>query len=347
MEKEPRGWTLGELAELLGGELHGPADLRVLRPGLSDTDDPEAVTFAESPDFLAAAEASSAAAIIVGKECTECKKPTIVVDEAREAFGKLLALAKRPIKIEPGVHAMAIVAKSAQVHAGASLGPYCVVESGSEILAGAEIHPFAYIGPNCKVGEGSVVYPHAVLYQDVELGSNCIIHSGAVLGADGFGFWWNGSKRVKVPQAGGVKLGAEVEIGANTAIDRATAGDTVLGGGTKVDNLVQIGHNTRIGEHVVIAGLAGLSGSTTVGDRAVIGGQAAMSHHVSIGDDVVLAGRTGVTQDIDEPGEYFGLPARPKAEALRIAVLSARLPELLGRLRELEARLAEIEGRKG
>jgi UDP-3-O-[3-hydroxymyristoyl] glucosamine N-acyltransferase len=211
-----------------------------------------------------------------------------------------------------------------------------VVEQGAEIGTGSRIYSFAYVGENCRLGEGCTLYPHSVLYQDVTLGARSIIHSGAVLGADGFGYAWDGSRRVKIPQVGAVVLGDEVEIGANTTIDRATAGATVVGTGTKLDNLVQVGHNCRIGEHTVVAGLSGISGSTKIGSRNTLAGQVATADHVTVCDDVTLAGRTGVTNDIKEPGAYFGFPARPLGEAMRSLVLVSRLQDLFARVRKLE-----------
>lgn len=343
MAQEASGWSLGELARILQGELKGPADLPISRPVPSDSDDPNGITFAENDEYLAAAEASAVAAIIVSKDCQRCNKPTIVVDDARMAFGRLLAMMVRPLPIAAGIHPTAVVSESAIVHGSASVGAYCVIEKGAEIGPEVRIYPFCYVGEACSIDENAVLYPHVVLYQDVKVGKRCVLHSGVVLGADGFGFYWDGRRQVKVPQVGDVDLRDDVEVGVNTAVDRATAGTTRIGQGTKLDNLVQIGHNSVIGEHTVIAGQTGLSGSTRVGDRVTIGGQAALSHHVSVCADAVLGGRTGVTEDISEPGEYFGLPARPKSEALRSALLAGRLPDLFARIRELERRLESLE----
>jgi UDP-3-O-[3-hydroxymyristoyl] glucosamine N-acyltransferase len=344
MAQEASGWTLGELAKLLQGTLTGPADLFISRPVPSDSSDPQGITFAENDEYLAAAEHSAVAAIIVGKDCGSCRKPTIVVEDARASFGRLLAMMIRPLPLASGIHSQAVVAEGARVDPLASVGPFCVIENGATVASGAKVYPFCYVGENCSVGEGSILYPHVILYQDVTVGARCVIHSGVVLGADGFGFFWDGTRQAKVPQVGDVRLADEVEIGANAAIDRATAGTTEIGKGTKIDNLVQIGHNSVVGSNTVIAGQTGVSGSSHIGDRVTIGGQAALSHHVRVCDDAVLGGRTGVTEDITEPGEYFGLPARPKAEALRSALLAGRLPDLFARIRELERRVETLEG---
>jgi UDP-3-O-[3-hydroxymyristoyl] glucosamine N-acyltransferase len=345
MEKRSQSWTLGEIAEMLKGELHGPADLRIDRPAPADSTDPHGIAFCESEDYLAVAERSGVGALLVSRDLKPAK-PYIAVDSARASFGMLLALSVRPLPLEPGVHPSAIVSPFAEVHESASIGPYVVIEAGAQVSAGAKVFPFCYVGEGCSVGENATLYPSVTLYQDVEVGARTIIHSGAVIGADGFGYVWDGKRRIKVPQVGRVVIGQDVEIGAVTTVDRATAGETVVGRGTKIDNQVQVGHNCRIGEDGVIAGQCGFSGSCVVGDRFVMGGQAALSDHAIVTDDVTFAGRTATSQEISEPGVYFGVPARPAQEALRAYLLQPKLPEMYARLKKLEKRLAELEKRQ-
>jgi UDP-3-O-[3-hydroxymyristoyl] glucosamine N-acyltransferase len=164
-----------------------------------------------------------------------------------------------------------------------------------------------------------------------------------VIGADGFGFVWDGTRRVKVPHTGGVEIGSDVEIGVNTAIDRATSGETLIGDGVKIDNLVQVGHNTSIGAHSVLAALVGVSGSVTLGERVVVGGQSGFADHLTVGDDVVLAGRTGLFSDLLDPGEYFGLPPKPIGQAMRTIALQQKLPDLVARIRALEEEVERLK----
>lgn len=346
METRAQGWTLGEIAEMLKGELGGPADLRVERPATADSSDPKGLAFCESEEYLAIAEQSGVGAILIGRDATS-KKPHVKVDQPRMAFGMLLALSARPLPIELGIHATAIISADAHVDESASIGPYVVVERGARIEAGARIHPFCYIGENCSVGESSTLYPGVTLYQDVLIGARSIVHSNAVLGADGFGFVWDGKRRVKIPQVGRVLIGDDVEIGAGTTVDRATAGETMIGSGTKLDNMVQVGHNCRIGADGVIAAQTGISGSCIIGDRFVAGGQCGLSDHARIADDVVFAGRTATSQTIDQAGTYFGVPARPAYEGLRSFLLQPKLPEMHARIRKLEKRLEELEKKLG
>lgn len=342
METRSHGWTLGSLAGILKGELHGPTDMAIARPVAADSDDPLGIAFCESDEYLAKAEQHGVGALIL-KHGSDSTKPFIAVDSPRASFGMLLALSVRPLPINSGIHETALVSDEATVHETACIGPYVVVEKGAVIAAGVRIYPFCYVGENCEIGESSILYPNVTLYQDVEIGARAIVHSSAVLGADGFGFVWDGKRRVKVPQVGRVVLGDDVEVGAATTIDRATAGETSVGRGTKLDNLVQVGHNCRIGEDGVIAGQSGISGSCVIGDRFVMGGQGGLSDHANITDDVVFAGRTATSQDITESGAYFGVPAGKASEMLRAFVLQPKLPEMFSRLRKLEKRLAELE----
>lgn len=335
--------TLGEIARWVDGRLHGPEDHPVERPVPADSDDPAGLAFVSSKGFLEVFERSRAGAALVPEDLRPSSKPHIVVEDPRSAFGLVLARFDRPLPLNPGVHPAAIVSGEARVSPTAQVGPYAVVEAGAKVGPGVRVYPFAYVGEGCELGEGTVVYPHAVLYRDVQTGKRCVVHAGAVLGADGFGFVWDGQRRVKVPQVGRVVLGDEVEIGANAAVDRATAGETVIGNGSKLDNLVQIGHNVRIGEHTVAAAQVGVAGSTTIGNRVTIAGQVAFSDHVEVCDDVVLGGRSAVIQHIREPGEYLGFPARPLGEAMRALAVSAKLPELAARLRRLEERVRDLE----
>jgi UDP-3-O-[3-hydroxymyristoyl] glucosamine N-acyltransferase len=324
--------------------LHGPADFRIRRPAPADSDDPEGLAFAESEKYLEQASSSGVGALLLPRQAAPTAKPCILVDQPRVAFGMVLKMASRPLPLAEGVHPTAVVHPEARVAATASIGAFAVVERGAEIGDGCRVFAHCYVGENCRLGSGTILYPHAVLYQDVSVGERSVVHAGAVLGADGFGYAWDGKRRLKVPQVGRVVLGDDVEIGALAAVDRATAGTTTVGNGTKIDNLVQVGHNCRIGEHGVIASQTGLSGSVSVGDRAVMGGQVGTADHVAIGDDVTLGARSGIMRDIPKPGAYLGAPAKPFREEMRLIAMLGRLPELMDRVKELERRLAAAEG---
>ncbi|MFZ4507913.1 MAG: UDP-3-O-(3-hydroxymyristoyl)glucosamine N-acyltransferase [Fimbriimonas sp.] len=343
MAKDFPGWTLSGIAERLGGTLNGPADLPIRRLGLAHTNDPEALTFAENDRFLKLAEASEIGAILV-LEGMETTKPSIMVAKPRLAFFSLLQIAHEALPLDAGVHPTAIVHPTATVDSSANIGAYVVIERDAVVGAGARIHPFCYVGAQCEVGEGTVLMPHVTLVQDVRLAANVLVQPGSVLGADGFGFVWDGKRHVKIPQVGGVRIADHVEIGALSAVDRAMAGVTEIGEGSKLDNFVQIAHNARVGTHTVIASQAGLSGSARVGNRVTIAGQTGVNHDTEVGDDIILGGRTGVTSDLADPGAYWGTPAIPLRDAQRAALLVGKLPDLLKRIKELEKKIARLEG---
>jgi UDP-3-O-[3-hydroxymyristoyl] glucosamine N-acyltransferase len=331
-------WTLAELAPLLGASVGGSPDFVVERPVPYDSDDPAGLAYCAGPRYAGAAARHAVGALILPPGLT-VERPCLYATDPKAAFTRFLALCRRPLPLSPGVHPTAVVDPAASVAPTASVGPYVVVERGARIEAGARIFPFCYVGEDCVVGPETVLYPHVVLYQDVRVGARCVVHAHAVLGADGFGFAWDGTRQVKIEQVGGVRIGDDVEIGAGSAVDRATSGTTRVGSGVKVDNLVQIGHNAEVGEHSLICGQSGVAGSAVVGRRVTMAGQSAVADHVSVGDGVTLAGRAVASRDIVEPVVHHGLPARP--DGLRILAAQAELPQLRDRLRRLERLLAE------
>lgn len=338
-------WTLGSLVEKFGGELHGPADLQLLGVTNCNTFEDQAISFAEKESYVKDAEANQLAALIVSPGLSTAL-PHIVHPKPRDVFGALLHSVYKPLSFEPGIHPTAVVHDTAKVAAGANLGPFTVVGAHAVVGSGAVIHPFTNVGEECEVGEGCILFPNVTLVHRVKLGKYVVVHSGAVLGADGFGYYWDGSKRVKVPQVGSVELKDHAEVGALTAIDRATAGATVIGTGTKIDNLCQIAHNVVIGDHVVVAAKAGISGSVRIGNRVEMGGAVEMSPQTRLGDDVALGGRTVVASDIMEPGAYMGMPAMPIRRAQRVLILLQRLPEIFDSIKSIQSRVKELEDRK-
>ncbi len=337
-------WNLNELAEIVDGELIGPGDKRILRPVSAGTNDPEGVTFAESPDALEKVKRSTVGAVLISLNVEPLSMSCIRLEDPRAAFNHILALCERHLSIEPGIHPSAVVHPSAVIAPSAAIGAYTVVGPEVQVKSGAEIYPHCFIGDRSVIGEDSVLYPRVVLYHDVILGQNVILHSGVVLGGDGFGYYWNGNQHVKIPQVGNVNIGAFVEIGANSSIDRATCETTVIGAGTKIDNQVQIGHNVHLGRCCIVCGQAGIAGSCEIGDGVVVGGQVAIKDHSKIVSGARLAGRTGVMQDIEKPGDYYGVPATPLRKAMRKLALEQRLPELFERVKALEKMMgSELE----
>ncbi|HEU0051799.1 MAG TPA: UDP-3-O-(3-hydroxymyristoyl)glucosamine N-acyltransferase, partial [Longimicrobium sp.] len=300
---------------------------------------PDDLSFVAEARYFPYIHASRAGAVLVarGAEAPLREGMTAVrVDDPRRALARLLPALYPEAPPAPGVHPTAVVGAGASVAASASVGPYAVIGEGAAIGERARIGAHVVVGRGCVVGDDAVLHPQVTLYDGVQVGERCIVHSGARLGADGFGFVWEGGAHRKVPQVGGCRLEADVEVGANTTIDRGSIGDTVVGRGTKIDNLVMIGHNCRIGRHVIIVSQVGISGSTRVGDGAVLGGQAGVQGHIEIGAGARVGGQAGVIGDVPAGETVSGYPARPHREALRVQAAMFRLPENLKRLKEIE-----------
>jgi UDP-3-O-[3-hydroxymyristoyl] glucosamine N-acyltransferase len=242
-----------------------------------------------------------------------------------------------------GIHPNACVEDGAQLGARVAVGANAFIAASAVLGDDVMVHPGVYVGSGCVVGDGTVLYPHVVLYHGSTIGSRCILHAGVVIGADGFGFEFAGGVHRKVPQAGTVEIGDDVEVGANSTIDRARLGKTRIGTGTKIDNLVQIGHNAQIGKHCVLCGMVGISGSARIGNYVTVAAGAGVAGHLEIGDGVTVAGLSGVTKSIEAGRTVSGFPAIDHAVERRVKASARRLPEALRTVRALEQRVAALE----
>jgi UDP-3-O-[3-hydroxymyristoyl] glucosamine N-acyltransferase len=341
------GFTLGELAEVLQARLDGDPGRVVTGVAPLESAGPDQISFLTDLRYRGAADTSRAGAFLVPRDVRDLPAPTLGCDAPQQALIQLLRLFHPPVPTPAGVDRTAVVAPEARIDPSASVGPLCVVESRAVIGPGARLHALVYVGPGVEIGDDTVVHPHVSLRDGVRVGRRVIIHSGAVLGADGFGFAFDGTAHRKIPQVGGVLIEDDVEIGANTTIDRATFGDTIVGRGTKIDNLVQIGHNVVIGEHSLLVAQVGISGSSRLGRGVVLAGQVGVADHVTIGDGVIAGGRTGIAHSLPAGEKVLGSPARPIGQAKRIMIAEGRLPELLHRVRALEQRLEQLAAQLG
>jgi UDP-3-O-[3-hydroxymyristoyl] glucosamine N-acyltransferase len=332
--------TARELAAFLQAELAGDPEVEVRDVGAIDTAKAGDAVFALDAKYLAMAEAGPAAIVIVPRTLKSSQKTILKVDDARLSFARLVERLRPAEKPVPGIHASAIVSRDARVAKSASIGPYAVIESGAEVGEGAVIGAGCVLGPRSAIGAGTVLLSRVTIYRECRVGERCVLHSGVVIGCDGFGYTPDPQGRhAKIPQVGNVVVGDDVEIGANSTIDRATLGSTTIGDGTKIDNLVQIGHNCRIGKHVIMASQVGVSGSCEVGDHAILLGQAGLAGHLKVGEKAIVMPQSGVSGSL-EPGQaYFGSPAIPKMERERVWVAGRKLPELLKRVRAIEKKL--------
>ncbi|MFM1991795.1 MAG: hypothetical protein RJA99_4752 [Pseudomonadota bacterium] len=343
----PAPVTVGAIAERLGGEVRGDVARPVVRLASLEQAGPDAVSFLSGRRHAKLARASSAGALIVSSALEDAAPdgaarivvadPYVSYARLSQWFAALLAPAPRPPAIDP----------SARVDAAARLGTGVDVGPGASIAAGASIGDGCRIGAGCAIGEGasigtgSVLHPNVVVYAEVTIGARAIVHSGTVIGSDGFGFAPSREGYVKIAQLGSVRIGDDVEIGSNCSIDRGALDDTVIGDGVKIDNLVQVAHNVRIGAHTVIAGCVGIAGSATIGARVMVGGGVGIAGHIEICDGAVIGGFSLVERTVDEPGFYTGAwPLQAHGQWERTAATLKQLPQLRQRLRGLESRAA-------
>lgn len=269
--------------------------------------------------------------------CIIVKNPELAVIQVLQRLG-----IHQPT-LPKGIHPTAIIDESVQLGEGVAIGPYVVIGSCSKIGKNATIFPHVYIGDHCQIGDNTIIFPNVTIRENTIIGCDCIIHSGVCIGTDGFGFIFDGNEWIKVPQIGRVVIGDKVEIGSNTCIDRATFGDTQIGTGTKIDNLVQIGHNVKVGEHCAIAATTGIAGSAIIGNGVRVGAGAGINGHITIGNNVTIGAWSGVTKSVEDGAVISGFPAVEHNRAKRILVAQQYVPELLRRVKELEMKIQKIE----
>jgi UDP-3-O-[3-hydroxymyristoyl] glucosamine N-acyltransferase len=338
--------TTGDIAAALRAELLGPSDLPIHHLEMLDRAGPGSLCFIGSARFAALWPASQAAAAVVARGIDipghdTARRAMLIVDDVDAAMVALLELFA-PKALRPGgIHPTAVVDRSARLGRNVSIGAGCSVGPGATLADDVMLHAGVRIGSEVSIGRGTIIHPAAVIYDRCAIGAACIIHAGAVIGADGFGYRPapEGRGVIKVPHLGSVEIGDDVEIGANTCIDRAKFGATTIGSGTKIDNLVQIAHNCRIGRSCIICGHVGLAGSVVLGDGVVLGGGVAIADHITIGAGARVGARSGVMNDIPPGQSWMGIPAGPATETGRNYAAFRRLGELMQRIRRYEKML--------
>ena len=335
--------SLQQLVDLVGGQLRGNPDVEIFRVAPIDRALDGDITFLSNPKYLQHLKNCKASAVIVA--------PGVEVPEINLVFSRnpYLAFAKILTYLHP----------SGQTNTGVMLGAH--VADSAEIDATATVYPGCVVGERVKIGAGTVLYPGVVIYADVMIGRDCILHAqaivregchladrvilqpSAVIGSDGFGFAPDGSSYYKIPQVGIVILEDDVEIGACSCIDRAALGETRIRRGTKLDNLVQIGHNVEVGEDCIIVAQGGIAGSSKIGNHCTFGGQAAIAGHLTVGDNVMIGGRGGATGNVEANQVLSGLPLMPHKQWLRSTMTLPKLPEMRKDIQQLKKRLEELE----
>lgn len=336
-----------EIASLVGATVIGEAS-RVIDSfaGIKDASE-GALSFLSNEQYVPFLDTTEASAVLISRPLVpnHSVSPTlIVVEDAYASLALLMQYVAKTTQEHPsGVSDKASIDPSVNIPEHAYIGPYAVIEKDVQLGEGCSIYPFCYVGKDCSIGENATLYPHVILYQGTIVGARSTIHAGSVLGADGFGFAPVNGHYEKIPQMGRVVIAEDVEIGANSCIDRATMGETSIERGTKIDNLIQVGHNCRIGSDTVMAAQVGLAGSTIIGNRCRIGGQCGFAGHISVGDNTEIGAQSGVLGNISPGARLLGSPAMNVGDALHAYVLVRKLPELKRRIEELEKTINELK----
>lgn len=328
---------------MVQGELHGGSpettitDIAEIQNATSTE-----VTFVGNSRYYKHLETTDAAAVILPAKYSGDFTPRIVVQNPQLAV-KILIDHFRPLRPQSfeGVHETAVIHQTAKIGENVTIGPGAVIGLDSIIGDNTIIGSNVNIGQECSVGHDTHIYPGVTLYDRCTIGARVILHSGTVIGSDGYGFTQEDGIHKKIRQVGSVRIEDDVEIGSNCSIDRATLGETIIGEGSKLDNLVQIGHNVKIGKGCLIVAQVGIAGSTKLGDYVIVGGQAGFAGHLQIGDQVTVASKAGVTKDIDAGQTVSGFPAIPHNDDRRQIVYIRQLPEMVQRLKDLEGKLAQ------
>ncbi len=350
MRRLERPVSLAQIAELVGARVNqGAPEIRLDRLASLESAQAGDLSFLSDARYGALAAGSRASAVLVTEalvgNLAAGAQPLVVADPYL-AFAKAARWFESQINgdrvLPGGIHATATVEAGAILGAGVSVGARAVIEAGAEIGEGCIIGPGVVIGAGSSIGPGARIAANVTIYSECVIGRAAIVHSGTVIGSDGFGFAREDGRWVKIPQLGRVVIGDDVEIGANCAIDRGALDDTVIGDGCKLDNLIQIAHNVRIGAHSALAGCVGVAGSARIGERCMIGGGAGVLGHLEICDDVVISAMSLVTRSISKPGFYTGVfPLLENRDWERSGVLVRQLPQMRQRLRELERLIKE------
>ncbi len=344
--------TLKELADFCGAQIVG-GDPSTVIYSAADITSAQAgqVTQLTNSRYVQHIKNSMASACFIAEGFAVDNVPgglaLLVCADPELSFIKAVELLHPARVYSPQVASQAVLENNVTLGNEVYIGPYAVIGENVTIGDGSAILAGVYVGKNVKVGKNCRIYPYAVIYDDVVVGNNVIIHSGSIIGADGFGYKFRNNVHVKVPQVGNVIIDDNVEIGANTCVDRGALGSTLIGAGSKIDNLVQIGHNNKVGKNVIMCGLTGVSGSCSIEDYAILAGSSGVADHVTIGQGAVVMARSGVAGDVAPGAQVFGSPAKDKKTAYKEQIAISKLPELLKKVKLLEEKIQALEEKQG
>lgn len=340
-------FTAQQIAQYLGATVEGDATAAVSTFAKIEEATEGALTFLADPRYEPYLYQTEASVALVANDFQPAQpvRPTLIrVANPREALGRLLALYESSKPRRTGIDPLAYVAPTARLGKDVFLAPFAAVGDNAVIGDGTQLHPHATVGANAVVGSDSILYANAVVYHDCRVGDRCILHAGSVVGADGFGFAPSGDAYEKIPQIGIAVLEDDVELGANACVDRATMGQTVVRRGTKIDNLVQVGHNVEVGRNSILCAQVGIAGSTKVGEWCTFAGQVGVTGHATIADRTTVGAQSGVSNRVRKPGTtLMGYPAMDAKLFARTAAAVKWLPDMAQQLRELQQQVKELQ----
>ena len=338
--------TLREIAKIVEGEVVGDAELLISgASGIREAVEGE-ITFLANSKYSSLMDKTSASAIVTSRDMQSSNKSLILTDNPSLAFAKIISFLTPDETSHPrGIDYTTVIGKDVSLGKDVATGPYVVI--GDNVIIGDNtiIYAGCYIGHNTKIGSNTLIYPNVSIRERIKIGSRVIIHCGTVIGSDGFGFATIKGLHHKIPQVGTVEIGDEVEIGANVTIDRARFDKTIIGRDTKIDNLVQIGHNVVIGENSLIVAQVGIAGSSIIGNNVTLAGQAGIVGHITVGDNAIVTGQSGVSKSVPADSVVSGYPARPHMTTQRVNACMQNLPKLFELVKSLQKKIAQLEAK--
>jgi UDP-3-O-[3-hydroxymyristoyl] glucosamine N-acyltransferase len=339
-----KSYLAGDLANQLGAKLKGDPDVKISGIGALEEASTGQLSFVTSPRYSGLALECNASALIVPTELKDLDRTLLVCEQPYLALARAAQLFADPPALAEGIHESAFVGEGAALATRVSVGALAHIGCDCRIGKDTRIYGGAYLGNGVRIGEQCLIYPGVTILDGCRVGNRVTIHSGTVIGGDGFGYAQDEQGRhVKIPQTGIVCIDDDVEIGSNCAVDRATFGRTWIQRGTKIDNLVQIGHNVIVGEDSILISQVGVSGSTKIGKHVVLAGQVGIVGHIEIGDGVRIGAKSGVNRSVKAGLDVSGIPAIPHKEFLKELAIKRRLPELKEELRQLKQRVQKLE----
>jgi UDP-3-O-[3-hydroxymyristoyl] glucosamine N-acyltransferase len=335
---------LSEIARRINCRMTGDEDIEIVRVAGIDEAGPGDLTFVSNRKYVSHIKDTRASAIILAEYVPPTSIPSLRTDDPYLAFARALELFFVPLRPDIGIHPTAVIGEQVQIGSGASIGAYVVVGKGCTIGSGVIIHPHAVIYPDASIGDDSVLHANVIVREGCRIGARVVLQNGVIIGSDGFGFApTKDGSFYKICQTGKVIIADDVEIGANTTIDRAAVGDTRIDRGAKLDNLIQIGHGSRVGEDCVLAAQVGVAGSTRLGKKVWVGGQVGFAGHLEVGDNAIITAQSGTSHDIPAGAVMSGSPAFENAAWLRSTAVFSKLPQLLRKVRDLEKEIQQLK----